>query len=271
MRPYKLAIFVSMLSILIGCASTHKYRESGRDFSFKPEPRIIIGKTTKKQIFDTYGQPVSMDTRGKYHILKYHYESQSFKSKGINPLSFVPVVGTAVDIAKLSSDQDHTKDTIREWKTMVFYIDLVSGVVKDYYYHDHTLKGQDESESLCLASMMLKKKGGNDNVVETLEKAVSLNPNNHRALNSLAWELIDLGMDINKGVEYAEKAVKIFPDSPYNNGTLGIGYFKKGDLDKAEKYLQEAINLFPVYAPQDYKALQHDKTFLETVKKQQKS
>jgi tetratricopeptide (TPR) repeat protein len=257
-----------MFSFLLGCGSTHKFHEEGKQFTLKSDQKIVINQTTKKQIFDMYGQPVSLNNQGKYQILKYHHEQESFKSKGTNPLSFVPIIGAAVTIVELSSDQDNTNDIIREWETMVFYVDLVSGVVKDFYYHDSNLKGHDDSESLYLVSLRLIRNGKNEKATEILEKAISLNPNNHRALNTFAWQLIDLGMDIDKGVKFAEMAVKVFPDSPYNNGTLGVGYFKQGNLDKAEKSLQTAINLYPIYAPQDYKALQHDKAFLERIKQQ---
>lgn len=77
---------------------------------------------------------------------------------------------------------------------------------------------------------------------------------NHRALTTLAWNLIDLNMDVEKGVRLAGQAVKVFLNSPYNNGTLGWGCYKKGDLENAQKYLSVAVSLFPVYAPQDTKA-----------------
>jgi uncharacterized protein HemY len=82
--------------------------------------------------------------------------------------------------------------------------------------------------------------------------------------------ILDLDIDVEKGVRYAEEAVKVFPDSPYNNGTLGCGCYKKGDLEKAEKYLSLAINLFPVYAPQDTKAIAHDKAILAAIQEQKK-
>jgi hypothetical protein len=82
--------------------------------------------------------------------------------------------------------------------------------------------------------------------------------------------VIDLNIELEKGARYAEEAVKVFPDSLYNNGTLGCGCFKKGDLEKAEKYLSLAVNLFPVYTPQDTKDLAPDKAILAAVQEQKK-
>ncbi|MGD9733626.1 MAG: type IV pilus biogenesis/stability protein PilW [Desulfamplus sp.] len=153
-----------------------------------------------------------------------------------------------------------------EYKEILAYVDLQSGIIVDYFYHDSDLNGHDDSESLFLKSIDAKRKGTKINqIIDMLEKSVSLNERNHRALNNLAWELIDNDIDVKKGIDFAKKAVSVFPDSPYNNGTLGIGYFKLGDKNNAKKYLQEAVNLFPIYAPTDIKSLEHDKKILQLV------
>ena len=51
------------------------------------------------------------------------------------------------------------------------------------------------------------KQGKTQEAIKVLEKSVALNPANHRALNTLAWTLIDLNIDLEKGVKYAEEAV----------------------------------------------------------------
>jgi tetratricopeptide (TPR) repeat protein len=178
---------------------------------------------------------------------------------------------TVVGLATLAMDQGVQDSEIsREGRVLKVYTELSTGLVRDFYYHDSDMKGQDESETLLLKGYSLLKQGKTQEAIQTLEKAVALNPANHRALNTLAWTLIDLNIDLEKGVRYAEEAVKVFPDSPYNNGTLGCGCFKKGDLEKAGKYLNVAVNLFPVYAPEDAKSLAHDKAILAAVQEQKK-
>jgi tetratricopeptide (TPR) repeat protein len=267
---------MSMVAVLfcflfvVGCAATHKYHEEGSKFSYDDTFQIVLNTTNKRDIIQKYGQPTSQSTIGKYQVLTYQHRQQSFKRKGMNPLSFVPVVGLAVSAVEISSDKDHTNDTIHEWEKMVVYTDLMTGIVKDFYYHDSKLQGHDESESIYIKAHQLLGKGNTDEAVKLLKESVVLNPNNHRALNALAWQLIDLGIDIDKGVQYARQAVTVFPDSPHNNGTLGVGYLKNGDPDNAIKYLQAAIDLFPIYAPRDHKALQFDKAMLEEARRRQK-
>ena len=214
-----------------------EYSLEGRDFSFKSEFKILINQATKKQVIDIYGSPYSSTIKGKYQIVQYY----------------------------IRKDFD---DGSSKWKSMVLYTDISTGVIKDYFYHDSTLTGQDASESLYLQSIALEEEGNNKDVIKTLEKAVLLNPNNHRALNALAWQYIDRGLEIDKSIQYAQKAVEIFPDSPDNNCTLGIGYFKKGNLQMAEKYLDNASKLFPNYFPIDDEVQNNCLTLLNNIRQE---
>ncbi|PIU57716.1 MAG: hypothetical protein COS89_03810 [Deltaproteobacteria bacterium CG07_land_8_20_14_0_80_38_7] len=262
----KLNVIVFLFCFL-GCAST--IAESGKDFSYQKKFPIEIGKTTKAEIIDQYGSPTNTEIKGNYQILAYGYSRESLKhgrAVGMGLLSAIPGVG----LATLAMDQGVKDDDMaREFKLLCVYTDFKTGVVKDYYYHDSDNVGHDESETLNLKAMALKRKGGkNKECTELLEKAISLNPRNHRALNSLAWELIDSSTDVDKGVSLAIRAVEVFPDSPYNTGTLGVGYFKKGDLENAEKYLDQAVKLYPIYEPGNVKSLQHDQEMLRLVREQ---
>jgi tetratricopeptide (TPR) repeat protein len=256
---------IALFLCLLGCAST--ISESGKDFSYQKDYPIKIGKTTKAEIIDKYGTPSNTEIKGNYQILTYSYSRESLKhgrAVGMGLLSAIPGVG----LATLAMDQGVKKDDMaREFKILQFFTDFKTGVVKDYYYHDSDNVGQDESETLYLKAMSLKSDGGkNKECNALLEKAISLNSKNHRALNDLAWELIDSSVDVDKGISLAQRAVEVFPDSPYNTGTLGVGYFKKGDLENAEKYLDQAVKLYPIYEPGNLKSLQHDQEMLRLVR-----
>ncbi|MDO8723487.1 MAG: hypothetical protein Q7J31_14855 [Syntrophales bacterium] len=258
---------IALFLCLLGCAST--ISESGKDFSYQKSFPIEIGKTTKTEVIDRYGAPTNTEIKGNYQILTYGYSRNSLKhgrAVGMGLLSAIPGVG----LATLAMDQGVKKDDMaREFKLLSIYTDFRTGVVKDYFYNDSDNNGQDESESLYLKAMALKREGRkNKECTELLEKAISLNPRNHRALNTLAWELIDSSADVDKGVSLAIRAVEVFPDSPYNTGTLGVGYFKKGDLANAEKYLDQAVKLYPIYEPGNAKSLQHDQEMLRLVREQ---
>ena len=270
MQLKRLAIVILGLSLIFsfGCAST--VDERGKSFSYQNEIKIIPGHSTKRQLLDVYGQPTSSTIIGKYQVLRYYYARKSMKhgrAIGQGLLS-----AATFGISELAADHGvKDSDMQVEYKEILAYVDLQSGIIKDYYYHDSDLNGHDESESLLLKADSLEGEGGKSGeVMELLEKSISLNGKNHRALNNLAWKLIDGDINIDKGIMLAKKAVEVFPDSPYNNGTLGVGYFKKGDFDNAEKYLQTAVNLRPIYAPEDTEGLQYDKSILQVVRNQKK-
>lgn len=260
-------LFVLSLFFLSACTST--MHESGKQFVYKPT--IVLDQTTKREVIAQYGQPTSTEIQGKYEIINYIYQKESLKhgrAIGMGALSAVPVLG----FATLAMDQGvKDSDMEREYQQLYVLLELRTGAVKDYYYHDSELKGQDESESLYLQANRAKKEGKNDEYMLLLRKSVSLNSKNHLSLNSLAWTLIDLNIDLDEGIIFANQAVAVFPDSPYNNGTLGVGYAKKNDFENGEKYLSKAIELFPIYSPKDTKALQHDKAVLDPLRQANKS
>lgn len=241
--------------------------EKGKDFEFKSDVKITLGKSTKKDIIDAYGQPTEINTIGRYQVLKYYYARQSLKHGRAIGLGLLSAVTGG--LSDLAVDHGVKNDDIQvESKEMVAYTDLLSGIIKDFYYHDSSsLSGHDESETLLIKAQSALNQGNQSKEArEMLEKSVALNPKNHRALNSLAWILIDSNEDLDRGIGLAKTAVEIFPDSPFNNGTLGVGYLKKNDLDNAEKYLAKAVKLYPVYEPSATKSYQHDLEYLNSVK-----
>ena len=258
---------ITFLSVPSFCFFSSTVDESGKEFVYKNDIKIITGQSTKKDILNAYGQPTEERIIGRYQVLRYYYVRKSLKhgrAIGLGLLS--AVTGGLSDLAADSGVKD--SDMQVEGQEMVAYVDIMSGKIKDFYYHDEsTLTGNDESESLLLKAMAAQKEGNKAKEArEMLEKSVALNPTNHRALNSLAWSLIDTNEDVDRGVVLAQKAVDIFPDSPFNNGTLGVGYMKKNDLDNAEKYLDIAVKLYPVYAPTAQAAYQNDLAYLNSVK-----
>lgn len=264
-RSCAILLGMSML-ILPGCAST--VQEKGASFTFNKEARIIPNQSKKADVINLYGTPTETQILGKYQVLRYFYARESMKhGRAIGQGLLSAVTMGASDLVV---DHGVTQSDMQvEGKEIEAYIDLQSGIVKDFYYHDSDNNGHDESESIYLQASALKRKGGKNNEVLALyEKAISLNDKNHRALNAYAWTLIDDSIDVQKGVILAQKAVDVFPDRPYNNGTLGIGYYKLGDFNNAEKYLQIAVSLFPVYAKKDAKSLELDTAMLKLARNQ---
>ena len=79
-----------------------------------------------------------------------------------------------------------------------------------------------------------------NSITEYVNFIYSMDTNSANNINSMAWVLIYLGMDIDRGIELSKKSIQISPKSPHYLDTLGYGYYKKKDYDNALKQLLKA-------------------------------
>ena len=79
-----------------------------------------------------------------------------------------------------------------------------------------------------------------NSVMEYVNFIYSSNTNSANNINSMAWVLIYLEIDIDRGIELAKNAIKKESKSPHYLDTLGFGYYKKKNYDGALKQLLKA-------------------------------
>lgn len=79
-----------------------------------------------------------------------------------------------------------------------------------------------------------------NSVMEYVNFIYSSNTNSANNINSMAWVLVYLEIDIDRGIELAKNAVKKESKSPHYLDTLGFGYYKKKNYDSALKQLLKA-------------------------------
>lgn len=79
-----------------------------------------------------------------------------------------------------------------------------------------------------------------NSVMEYVNFIYSNNTNSANNINSMAWVLVYLEIDIDRGIELAKNAIKKESKSPHYLDTLGFGYYKKKDYDGALKQLLKA-------------------------------
>lgn len=77
-------------------------------------------------------------------------------------------------------------------------------------------------------------------------KALSLNPSQPQVLNYLGYSLIEKNSNLDEALDMIERAVKESPDSGYIVDSLGWGYYKLGQYEKAVPKLERAAELMPV-------------------------
>src|SRR5205814_1219867 len=70
-------------------------------------------------------------------------------------------------------------------------------------------------------------------------------PKSAREHNSLAWLSACCRRELDQGLEHAQKAVALAPDSAGYHDTLGEVHFQRGDKDKALAAARKSVELEP--------------------------
>lgn len=78
-----------------------------------------------------------------------------------------------------------------------------------------------------------------------LTTCLELAPDSAQALNYLAYMWAEKGVNLDKALEYATRAVKLVPDEGAYLDTMGWVYYKRGEHSKALDYLRKAIKAMP--------------------------
>jgi tetratricopeptide (TPR) repeat protein len=76
-------------------------------------------------------------------------------------------------------------------------------------------------------------------------KALELNPNEASVLNYLGYSWIDMGLNLDKGLDLVRQAVELKPDDGYIVDSLGWAYYRLGRYDDAVRELERAVLLRP--------------------------
>ncbi|MBN1647214.1 MAG: tetratricopeptide repeat protein [Spirochaetales bacterium] len=76
-----------------------------------------------------------------------------------------------------------------------------------------------------------------------LQKALTIDPDNANALNSIGYIMAEKEIDIPSAISYCKNAVKKRPENAAYLDSLGWAYFKDGQSDKAREILSKALNI----------------------------
>jgi tetratricopeptide (TPR) repeat protein len=91
----------------------------------------------------------------------------------------------------------------------------------------------------------LERSGSWDGAVKEFRKLLAKEPDNAAALNYLGYMFAERGVNLEEARVMLTKAVEEEPTAGAFLDSLGWVYFRLGDLDRAEKYLTEAVRLEP--------------------------
>lgn len=95
--------------------------------------------------------------------------------------------------------------------------------------------------------------GDKEKTEQLLIKAIALNPANSHALNYLAYNYAERGVNLDLALELIQKAISIEPQNGYYLDTLAWTHYRKGSLPEAESAIEAAL----VITPNDPIVLEH--------------
>jgi tetratricopeptide (TPR) repeat protein len=106
--------------------------------------------------------------------------------------------------------------------------------------HAHELNAKDINavSQLALVYDGMKKYEESDKLYE---EALKLDPQNATLLNNYGYSLADRGIQLQRALDMAKKAVDAQPDNPSFLDTIGWVYYRLGRFKEAETYVERAI------------------------------
>jgi tetratricopeptide (TPR) repeat protein len=90
-------------------------------------------------------------------------------------------------------------------------------------------------------AMVAEKLDRLDVAEQRLRRLIELAPENAQALNALGYTLVDRTPRIEEGRVLIEKALKLSPDDPFIQDSMGWALYRMGKFDDAETYLRRAL------------------------------
>lgn len=103
-----------------------------------------------------------------------------------------------------------------------------------------------QSEELRYSRAMIAESLNKLDVLESdLRWILKKDPDNAQALNALGYTLTDRTDRHQEALTLIQRALELKPGDPFYLDSLGWVYYRLGDLDKAEKYLREALQVQP--------------------------
>ena len=178
----------------------------------------------------------------------------SLNNKEIKENELVSFVITAIDIKEydlaLQSVNKFEKEKY-SYSYLRAYINLHKNEIEkandflneDLIYFKNNIKNNESNASeyrLNIPYITAMSTTNTNSIMEYVDFIYSNDTNSANNINSMAWVLIYLGIDIDRGIELSKKSIQLEPKSPHYLDTLGYGYYKKKDYDNALKQLLKA-------------------------------
>jgi tetratricopeptide (TPR) repeat protein len=118
-----------------------------------------------------------------------------------------------------------------------------SGAIQSYR-EALQLQPSDLQAALSLAGLLWEA-GQQNQALALYEDALKVDPENPTALNNLAYIQAEYGVDLDRALGYAQRALERSPEDPNFADTLGLIYIRKKLTDQALQVLRDLVSRVP--------------------------
>lgn len=111
----------------------------------------------------------------------------------------------------------------------------------------------DDENLLYEYGLLLENSGEHSAALLIMQKIIEIKPDNAAALNFVGYSWADKKVNLDKALDYIQRAVKLKPENGYIRDSLGWIYYRLGNIEQAVKELEAAAKL----SPDDSAILEH--------------
>lgn len=221
-------------------AAAQSYFQQALDLDFKDTDQIYLylGQTTEKQHQDN----AAIDWYNKIPLGPRYLEAQ---------ISLANVIARtqSVDKAIALLDALENLSTAQEIIVIQSEASLLVKAKRNldaFYLLESAVKNLPNTPDLVYDYALAAERIQKFDLMESeLRKAIAAKPDFAAAYNALGYSFADRNIKLNEAIALIEKALSISPDDHYMLDSLGWAHYRKGNLDKAITYLQQAYNINP--------------------------
>ncbi len=136
---------------------------------------------------------------------------------------------------------------IMQARMVLGYIYSVTGRFKlaEFEFAKVNEMGVQSSQALAALGYVLYAQRKVSESIETLRKALELEPRNANALNSLGFVYAEEKIDVAQAIQLCRQAVDIAPRNPAYLDSLGWAHFRQGNYTEARTQFRRALDLAP--------------------------
>ena len=106
-------------------------------------------------------------------------------------------------------------------------------------------KDRSRPEVMYSRAMLNYRKGDKDKMEDILRSLVHKKPDHAQALNALGYSMADANKNLNEAFDLIKAALTFAPQDPHIIDSMGWIYFRLGQLEMAEEWLEKAFSRQP--------------------------